>query len=120
MERGCCFDWSCLALPHGSFACSAAQGKILADWANSGSHEDYFTKKGTMKITLGGVEYMLLQAFVDDEIPGLALKKVVAPFAMLHLMLAHERSEFGCSRMSFDTLGRAPPVPLSWSRSSAS
>jgi hypothetical protein len=109
-----------LALPHGSFACSAAQGKILADWANSGSHEDYFTKKGTMKITLGGVEYMLLQAFVDDEIPGLALKKVVAPFAMLHLMLAHERSEFGCSRMSFDTLGRAPPVPLSWSRSSAS
>ena len=65
-----------LALPHGSFACSAAQGKILADWANSGSHEDYFTKKGTMKITLGGVEYMLLQAFVDDEIPGLALKKV--------------------------------------------
>jgi hypothetical protein len=83
-----------LALTHGSFACSAAQGKILADWANSGSHEDYFFKKGTIKITLGGVEYMLVQAFVDDEIPGLYLK-VVAPFAMVDLMLAHERSE-GC------------------------
>ena len=58
------------------FRCSAAQGKILADWAASGNPEGHFTSKGIMKITLGGVEYMLLQAFVDDEIPGLALKKV--------------------------------------------
>ncbi len=47
-----------------------------------------------MTITLGGVEYMHVQAVVDNEIPGLYLK-VVAPFTMVYLMLAHERSE-GC------------------------